>query len=515
MTLTSPNQTPQLTDEAFARALLTYCIDSPDALLYAAVLGASTASSLLEAVYQLPSPGRQAGKKPILAPASAVRQLDEMFITGSARWGRRVSQQDVSKFHHSASKWRARLSTLPSSQRSDLEAWLTNRGAYWIIGPDSPCWPQQLGDLSIRSDWAPPLCLWGRGSAQALVSCPQPVAVVGSRNCNDYGRFVAHEVAYHAAINGHLVVSGGALGADANAHWGALGALRDGAPPPGRTVAVFAGGLNHMGPRHNQQLFQAIERQDGALISELCPDTIPEARRFLLRNRIIAALASVVVVSQARHRSGALNTASWAAELGREVYAAPGSIDNPENTGCNRLIHDGKAMILITATDASEICHSPHEPILQTALPTTDQPADSKQEERREANPPDEHILASQSQLRQPTRAGSHEQGKEQAGDEVELSELQSQILAALTDCRTQHLAATCDNVTALLGSKSPNPPSLQQVMQAVGAMDLMGIITVNDGLILVPKPLKPASRNAPSPQSGRGLQSSRGPSQA
>ena len=121
---------------------------------------------------------------------------------------------------------------------------------------------------------------------------------------------------------GHLVVSGGALGTDAAAHWGAVKAMDEmSAALAGRTVAVFAGGLNHIGPKSNQNLFEQIESHSGALISELCPGTVPEARRFLLRNRLIAALSSTLIVAQARARSGALNTAGWANELNRNLFA--------------------------------------------------------------------------------------------------------------------------------------------------------------------------------------------------
>lgn len=127
------------------------------------------------------------------------------------------------------------------------------------------------------------------------------------------------------------------MGTDAAAHWGALNALHGRMPANvGRTVAVFAGGLNHIGPMRNRTLFERIEAQGGALISELCPGTIPEARRFLLRNRIIAAMSSTLIVTQARLRSGALNTAGWACELLREVYAVPGDINQPCNAGAIR-----------------------------------------------------------------------------------------------------------------------------------------------------------------------------------
>ena len=198
----------------------------------------------------------------------------------------------------------------PRKTSFPLADWFTMDGTQWIIGPGHPCWPAQLTDLSIRSDWAPPLCLWVKGDPRALTSCAKPVGIVGSRDVNEYGRYVAHTVAEQAAVDGHLVVSGGAMGTDAAAHWGALNALHGRKPGcVGRTVAVFAGGLNHMGPARNRTLFERIESQGGALISELCPGTIPEARRFLLRNRIIAALSSTLVVAQARLRSGALNTA--------------------------------------------------------------------------------------------------------------------------------------------------------------------------------------------------------------
>ncbi len=138
------------------------------------------------------------------------------------------------------------------------------------------------------------------------------------------------------------------MGTDAAAHWGALNALHGRMPANvGKTVAVFAGGLNHIGLMRNRTLFERIEAQGGASISELCPATISEARRFLLRNRIIAAMSSTLIVTQARLRSGGLNTAGWACELLREVYAVPGDINQPCNAGCNKMIGDHRAMIRV------------------------------------------------------------------------------------------------------------------------------------------------------------------------
>lgn len=362
--------------DALSRATLSFCTDGPDALMFAALKGTQSASLLLALISApltaSPPDWLDHMNRIDAAIGKAQTELDRLFIVGTARWGRRADARGMERFHAALARWRERLAALPFQTWEPLADRLTFHGGQWIIGPSSPYWPHQIDDLAIRSDWAPPLCLWGMGDPAALVSCDEPVAVVGSRDINDYGRFVARNVGVQAARHGHLVVSGGAKGADAAAHWGALAAReeRDGVDDPdhaGRTVAVFAGGVERRGPSCNFRLFDAMLTGGGALISEMPPGTIPEARRFLLRNRIIAAMAGVVVVAQARHRSGALNTATWAAEMNRTLVAAPGDIDEPYNTGCNRLVHDGKAVLLASATDLGDICHAEHTPYLSVS----------------------------------------------------------------------------------------------------------------------------------------------------
>ena len=328
-------------DETLARAVLTFCLDSADAMMYALVKGTGSAASALQLIADS-GPGNHEN-----VTAAACTSLDAAFINGVTRWGRTINARGMASFHGSLVSWQQRLASLPSKDPDALRDWFTADGTQWIIAPHHPCWPSQLNDLSLRTDWASPLCLWGKGDPKALVSCPEPVGIVGSRGVSDYGRQSAHELALRMARAGHLVVSGGALGTDAAAHWGAVKAMDEmSAALAGRTVAVFAGGLNHIGPKSNQNLFEQIESHSGALISELCPGTVPEARRFLLRNRLIAALSSTLIVAQARARSGALNTAGWANELNRNLFAVPGDITMPHNTGCNRLIQDGRATIV-------------------------------------------------------------------------------------------------------------------------------------------------------------------------
>nr|WP_170114978.1 DNA-processing protein DprA [Bifidobacterium callitrichidarum] len=350
---------PSPSVDALYRAALTFCLDGTDVMMYATLKGAGSAESLWHALAQ----SHPSHPSEVSGPALA--RIDRMFVNGITRWGRSVTADMMKTFRASLSSWHNRMRDLPSQDILHLADWFTADGTMWLIGPNHPCWPHQLADLAIRSDWAPPLCLWIRGDPRALTSCAKPIGIVGSRDVNEYGRFVAHTVAEQAAAAGHLVVSGGAMGTDAAAHWGALNALHGRNPANvGKTVAVFAGGLNHIGPMRNRTLFERIEAQGGALISEHCPDTIPEARRFLLRNRIIAALSSTLVVAQARLRSGALNTAGWACELMREVYAVPGDINQPSNAGCNKMISDHRAILLCAATSTDDICHERHQPIM-------------------------------------------------------------------------------------------------------------------------------------------------------
>lgn len=351
--------------ERLARCVLTFCIDGADALMTALLKGTPTAAQVvvqLSALLQEVSP---------VQAQHARDELTRMFIDGTTQWGGQLTPQGMKAFDRALARWQHRLATLPSWNTDELRDMFTMHDTQWVITPQDPWWPAHLDDLSLRADYAPPLCLWGRGDPQALITCDEPLGIVGSRGVKDYGRQVANELAYDAASHGHTIISGGAMGTDACAHWGALHAMDAvGSAQAGRTIAVFAGGLNHIGPACNMQLFDAICEHHGALISELCPTTIPEGRRFLLRNRIIAALCPILVVAQARLRSGALNTARWAADLNREIYAVPGMITAPDHAGCNALIRDHQA-ILLTQRDTTDWCHAAHLPI--QVAPVTEQ----------------------------------------------------------------------------------------------------------------------------------------------
>lgn len=212
-----------------------------------------------------------------------------------------------------------------------------------LIIPGEELWPRQLGDLGIHE----PLCLWWRGLEQQLPASDRAVALVGSRDSTSYGASVTGDLAYSLAQRGFTVVSGGAYGIDAHAHRAALSGAGDSIP----TIAVMAGGVDRFYPSGNEDLLRAVANQ-GAVIAEVPPGSAPTRYRFLQRNRLIAALASVTVVVEARWRSGALNTAHHAETLGRAVGAVPGSVHSANSAGCHRLLREGGA---VCVTDAGEV----------------------------------------------------------------------------------------------------------------------------------------------------------------
>jgi DNA processing protein len=178
--------------------------------------------------------------------------------------------------------------------------------------------------------------LWVAGALDGL--CAPCVAVVGTRAPSDEGRRRARRLAEELARSGVCVVSGLALGVDGAAHEGALAA---GAP----TIGVLGGGHDHVFPRRHRELAGRIATTGGAVVSPFAPGTAPQPWQFLARNGVIAALADAVVVVEAAARSGALNTAGHAGDLGVPVLAFPGDVERPKAAGCNALIRDGATLV--------------------------------------------------------------------------------------------------------------------------------------------------------------------------
>jgi DNA processing protein len=203
-----------------------------------------------------------------------------------------------------------------------------------VTTPADPAWPE----AAFAGLPDPPLALYVRGPAP-LARSPS-AAVVGSRAAGGYGRRVAEALGEGLARAGVRVVSGLAAGIDEAAHRGALAA----GPRGAGTVAVLGRGLDVTYPPEHGDLQEAIAAS-GLLVSEHPPGTPPHPGHFPRRNRLVAALSDVVVVAEARARSGALLTAGRALELGREVMAVPGPVTRDEHRGCHRLLKRGEAAL--------------------------------------------------------------------------------------------------------------------------------------------------------------------------
>jgi DNA processing protein len=189
----------------------------------------------------------------------------------------------------------------------------------------------------LRELHDPPRQLYFRGGPAAVLHEPA-VAIVGARSCSSYGAQVARTLARELSAAGVVVVSGLARGIDGEAHRGAL-------EGGGKTVAVLGCGIDRDYPQRHAELASRIEAS-GAIVSEYPPGTEPAPWRFPARNRIVAGLSLATVVVEARSRSGALITADFALDLGREVFAVPGEITAGLAAGSNDLLRQGAAPLL-------------------------------------------------------------------------------------------------------------------------------------------------------------------------
>jgi DNA processing protein len=196
----------------------------------------------------------------------------------------------------------------------------------------------------LKNIHSPPRELYVKGSFKKFED-GNAVAMVGSRRASLYGLEMAEKLAYDLAIRGVTIISGMARGIDSAAHNGALRAK-------GRTIAVMGSGHNHIYPPENKKLYEQIAG-NGAVITEFEDDVLPLAQNFPIRNRIISGMSLGLVVVEAAKNSGALITADFALEQGREVFAVPGKISSLTSEGTHALIKDG-AKLVQTADDILE-----------------------------------------------------------------------------------------------------------------------------------------------------------------
>ncbi len=196
-----------------------------------------------------------------------------------------------------------------------------------VVTADDPDYPKNLREIHD-----PPLVLYVKGTLTDRDAVS--VGIVGSRRTTLYGQEMARKLAFQLARVGVTVVSGLARGIDTHAHQGALQAK-------GRTVAVLGCGVDVVYPAENKKLYEQIIEQGGVVVSEFPMGMKPDRQSFPMRNRIVSGWSLGVVVVEANLKSGALITAKFAGEQGRQVFAVPGRADSPLSKGSNRLIKDG------------------------------------------------------------------------------------------------------------------------------------------------------------------------------
>lgn len=210
------------------------------------------------------------------------------------------------------------------------------------INFSSDKYPKQLREI-----YNPPKRIYAIGNIEILNKVG--IAIVGSRKATEYGKKVAFRLSKDLSERDIVTISGLAKGIDSHAHIGSLNVQN------GKTIAVLGSGIKVIYPKENIELARQIVRKGGCIISEYPPDETPNKSNFPERNRIISGLSKGVVIVEASEKSGALITADFALEQGREVFAVPGNIYSTTSVGTNKLIQQGAKLVMAVEDILSEI----------------------------------------------------------------------------------------------------------------------------------------------------------------
>ena len=311
--------------ERFARAAWSGIAEpgDRDAGHLVAVLGAEAALAALTAVPWPPPDPDRIDVTPLASALADVADDDlapNDLVEAVKRWRSRVSAPTVLLALRQAARFGATL-----------------------LVPDDPDWPTGVDELGEHA----PHALWARGDRTLLGRLERSIAIVGARAATGYGEHVTIEASSGLVDRGFTIVSGAAYGIDGIAHRAALASS-------GSTVAFLAGGVDRFYPAgHEALLTRIVER--GVVVSEVPPGTAPTKWRFLQRNRLIAAASRATVVVEAGWRSGSLNTAHHAGDLGRPIGAVPGPVTSAASAGCHKLLRESLAICVTGPDDMAEL----------------------------------------------------------------------------------------------------------------------------------------------------------------
>lgn len=258
--------------------------------------------------------------------------LFRAFPTLKEAWNGIYKVNDIIKvLHISEITWR-RIEQEKQKIDPDVELALLNKIEAKVVTIKDEKYPELLKNI-----YDPPPIIYYKGNFLEIMNKKRGIAIVGSRKATYYGKKVARGIAAELAKRGYVIVSGLARGIDTNAH---LGSLEAG----GLTIAVLGCGIDRVYPEENRLLNDHI-KENGAIISEFPIRTLPEKTNFPRRNRIISGLTLGTLVVEAAEKSGALLTADFALDQGKEVFAIPGSIYSHLSIGCHNLIKQGAKLV--------------------------------------------------------------------------------------------------------------------------------------------------------------------------
>jgi DNA processing protein len=255
------------------------------------------------------------------------------------------SSATMKELHQGVERWQPRL-------KSDTALIALRQAARYgarLRVPGEDLWPTGLAALNDHA----PIALWTRGTQASYQSLDRSIALVGARAATGYGEHVTMEASAGLVDRGYSIVSGAAYGIDGMAHRAALAS-------GGHTIAFLAGGVDRFYPSGHDALLTRIV-DAGVVISELPCGSSPTKWRFLQRNRLIAASSLATIVLEAGWRSGSLNTAAHATDIGRPVGAVPGPVTSAASAGCHRLIREFNAVLVTSTDEMAELAPLPQQ----------------------------------------------------------------------------------------------------------------------------------------------------------
>lgn len=249
---------------------------------------------------------------------------------GSAREVYRLTEKQLLSVYGIGEKDAWRIIESKKSWQLGRELETLEKKGIFMVTVEEEGFPEKIAQLPDA-----PYALFYKGK---LPGAGKTAAIVGARNCSSYGKSMALSLGQCLAGRGVEVISGMAAGIDSFGHWGAVKA-------GGATFAILGCGVDVCYPKGAHELYERI-LEKGGILSEYLPGTTPAPGLFPMRNRLISGFSDIVVLVEARERSGSLITADFALEQGKDIYAVPGRVDDALSQGCNRLIYQGAGIIL-------------------------------------------------------------------------------------------------------------------------------------------------------------------------